>query len=73
MGAPVNSPGDDLFYRPDGKNPGMAYMSSNRSGGKGGLDIYRVIIPEQPLTALPDSSLIVLPDSLESITVSGYR
>lgn len=73
MGAPVNSSGDDLFYRPDERNPETAYMSSNRAGGKGGLDIYKVIIQEKPLPALPDSSLNAVPDSLKPITISGIR
>jgi hypothetical protein len=39
MGEPINSAGDDLFYHitPDAN---IALLSSDRSGGLGGLDIY---------------------------------
>lgn len=73
MGAPVNSPGDDLFFRPDEQNPETAFMSSNRSGGKGALDIYKVILKEMPSSVLPDSSVIAQPDSLKTISISGER
>jgi len=41
LGYPINSPGDDLFFRPtaDGN---IAYFSSRRAGGLGGSDIYKV-------------------------------
>ncbi|MCF8299850.1 MAG: tetratricopeptide repeat protein [Haliscomenobacter sp.] len=41
MGYPFNSPFDDVFYSTtmDGKT---GYYSSNRSGGKGNLDIYYI-------------------------------
>ncbi|MDR3184219.1 MAG: hypothetical protein LBT49_02290 [Prevotellaceae bacterium] len=41
MGYPLNSPDDDLFYHitPDTT---IALLSSNRRGGRGGLDIYVV-------------------------------
>jgi outer membrane protein OmpA-like peptidoglycan-associated protein len=41
MGYPVNSPGDDLFYRLT-SDSAIALLSSRRSGGFGGLDIYAV-------------------------------
>ncbi len=44
--APVNSAANDIFFKiaDDGSN---AYFSSNRLGGYGGLDIYKVLI-DQP-------------------------
>jgi outer membrane protein OmpA-like peptidoglycan-associated protein len=41
MGYPINTPYDDLFYAStaSGKH---AYISSNRDGGQGGMDLYRV-------------------------------
>lgn len=44
--APINSAANDIFFKisDDGSN---AYFSSNRLGGFGGLDIYKVLI-DQP-------------------------
>ena len=42
MGYPINGPGDELFYRRT-SNPHTALISSSRSGGFGGLDIYYII------------------------------
>jgi len=41
MGYPVNSPDDDLYYRLTSDTT-LALLSSKRSGGFGGLDIYFV-------------------------------
>jgi len=41
LGFPINSPYDDLFYSTTA-NGKFAYISSNRKGGKGGMDIYKV-------------------------------
>ncbi|MDR1667918.1 MAG: OmpA family protein [Bacteroidales bacterium] len=41
MGYPINSPDDDLFYRLTSDST-IALLSSKRSGGFGGLDIYAV-------------------------------
>ncbi|MDR1153088.1 MAG: OmpA family protein [Bacteroidales bacterium] len=41
MGYPVNSPDDDIFYRLTSDST-VALLSSRRSGGFGGLDIYAV-------------------------------
>jgi outer membrane protein OmpA-like peptidoglycan-associated protein len=41
MGYPVNSPDDDIFYRLTADTT-IALLSSRRSGGFGGLDIYVV-------------------------------
>jgi outer membrane protein OmpA-like peptidoglycan-associated protein/tetratricopeptide (TPR) repeat protein len=41
MGYPINGPDDDLFYRYT-SDPTLALLSSKRSGGFGGLDIYFV-------------------------------
>jgi len=39
LGMPVNSPGDDLYFRVD-KTGLKGHFSSNRDGGMGGQDIY---------------------------------
>ena len=41
LGYPINTPYDDLFYSATASGR-CAYISSNRAGGKGGLDIYKV-------------------------------
>ena len=41
MGYPINTPYDDFFFASTA-NGKFAYIASNRSGGKGGYDIYRV-------------------------------
>jgi len=41
LGAPINTPYDDLFYSSTASGK-VAYIASNRKGGKGGLDIYKV-------------------------------
>jgi len=40
MGVPINSVFDDLYYTTYGR---LAYFSSLRPGGNGGMDIYRVM------------------------------
>ena len=41
MGYPINTPYDDFFFSASA-NGKYAYITSNRAGGKGGNDIYRV-------------------------------
>ena len=41
MGYPINTPYDDLFFS-SSANGKYAYIASNRAGGKGGNDLYRV-------------------------------
>ena len=41
LGYPVNTPYDDFFFATTA-NGKFAYISSNRAGGKGGYDLYKV-------------------------------
>lgn len=41
LGYPINTPYDDFFFASTA-NGKFAYIASNRDGGKGGFDIYRV-------------------------------
>ena len=41
LGYPINTPYDDLFYSANASGK-YAYIASNRQGGKGGLDIYKI-------------------------------
>ncbi len=47
MGYPINTPDDDLYYIP-GSNEKIAYLSANREGTKGFIDIYKVIYLGKP-------------------------
>ncbi len=50
MGYPVNTVWDDIFYFPSPVNDSVFYFVSDRSGGFGGLDIYRgSVLPQEPL------------------------
>lgn len=60
IGYPVNSPWDEVFYKPSPADDSLFYFVSNRKGGYGGLDIYtgkispadRIpdkVLPEQPI------------------------
>lgn len=56
MGYPINTPYDDFFFASTA-NGKFAYIASNRSGGAGGYDIYKVTFwgPEKmPITDVED-------------------
>ena len=48
MKSPINSPQDDFGIIFEAKNE-VGYFSSNRSGGKGGDDIYQFTLPSLEL------------------------
>ncbi|MFO7850986.1 MAG: hypothetical protein ACQERS_07645 [Bacteroidota bacterium] len=43
LGLPVNSQSNELFYKPGKINSEEAWLASDRPGGYGGFDIYRLI------------------------------
>ena len=49
LGYPINTPYDDMFFAGTASGK-YAYIASNRAGGKGGLDIYKVTFlgPKKP-------------------------
>ena len=54
LGYPINTPANELHFTISGDGK-TGYMSSDRSGGKGGMDIYFVTMPheeEKPLTVI---------------------
>ncbi len=53
MGIPVNSQSNDMFFRPSRLNKGEYWLASDRPGGYGGFDIYKLVI-----TAPPDTSIV---------------
>lgn len=56
LGKEVNTSGYDVAYKitTDGK---YAYFSSDREGGKGGYDIYRISLPK---TAMPEKNVLTV-------------
>ena len=59
LGYPINTPYDDLFYSATASGR-YAYISSNRDGGKGGLDIYKVTYwgADKPMSTDVEDQLI---------------
>jgi flagellar motor protein MotB/tetratricopeptide (TPR) repeat protein len=59
LGYPINTPYDDLFYSATASGR-YAYIASNRAGGKGGLDIYKVTYwgADKPMTLDFEDQLI---------------
>src|SRR5690554_2560745 len=56
MGYPINTPYDDFFFASTA-NGKYAYISSNRPGGAGGYDIYKVTFwgaPKNPIVDMED-------------------
>ncbi|MEX2483805.1 MAG: OmpA family protein [Brumimicrobium sp.] len=56
MGYPINTPYDDFFFSGTA-NGKYAYIASNRDGGKGGFDLYKVTFwgpPKNPIVDLED-------------------
>lgn len=56
LGYPINTPYDDFFFSTTA-NGKFAYISSNRAGGEGGYDIYKVTFwgdPKEPVTTTED-------------------
>lgn len=59
IGYPVNTPDDELFYRPS-DNEKQAYYSGTRPDSKGGKDIYQVIFlgTEKEMMLLSEDQLV---------------
>ena len=56
LGAPINTPYDELYFT-IAANGKYAYFSSNRAGGKGGMDIYKATFwgtPKKPIVITED-------------------
>lgn len=56
LGYPINTPYDDFFFAATA-NGKYAYISSNREGGEGGFDIYKVTFwgpPKEPIFDVED-------------------
>jgi len=71
LGSPINTPYDDLFYASTA-NGKYAYIASNRDGGKGGLDIYKVTYwgpPKQMLIASEDFLLASIAEPIQDVQI----
>lgn len=73
MGYPINTPYDDFFFASTA-NGKFAYIASNRAGGKGAYDIYKVTFwgPEKaPMTDVEDYLLASLAYPIKDASVEG--
>jgi outer membrane protein OmpA-like peptidoglycan-associated protein len=74
MGLPVNSPADDQYFRIT-KDGNRAYFSSDRTGGRGGFDIYvsyfKTAVKEQKTNNNPASFVELLSNEIRKNGNSG--
>jgi hypothetical protein len=73
LGYPINTPYDDFFFASTA-NGKFAYNSSNRAGGSGGYDIYKVTFwgPEKaPITDMEDYLLASRAQPMKDAQVEG--
>ena len=73
MGYPINTPYDDFFFSATA-NGKYAYLASNREGGKGGYDIYRVTFwgPEKtPVMATEDYLLASIVNPMKDNSIES--
>ena len=59
LGYPINTPYDDFFFASTASGK-FAYIASNRDGGKGGLDIYKVTFWGDPKELIVDTEDFLL-------------
>lgn len=63
-GYPINTAWDELFYQPSYTDDSLFYLTSNRSGGLGGLDILQgKILPDEPVTVVIPPA-VIKPDTI---------
>jgi outer membrane protein OmpA-like peptidoglycan-associated protein len=73
LGYPINTPYDDFFFAATA-NGKYAYIASNREGGKGGYDIYKVTFwgPEKsPALATQDYLLASIAKPIQDPELAG--
>lgn len=69
MGYPINTPYDDMFFAATA-NGKFAYIASNRAGGKGGMDIYKVTFwgpDKEPITEAQDFLLASIANPIQDV------
>ena len=73
MGYPINTPYDDHFFAATASGK-YAYISSNREGGKGGLDIYKVTFwgtPKQLIVDTEDYLLASVANPIQDVKIES--
>lgn len=73
LGYPINTPYDDFFFAATA-NGKYAYIASNREGGKGGFDIYKVTFwgPEKnPVFSTEDYLLASIANPVKDNVIEG--
>ena len=73
LGYPINTPYDDFFFAATA-NGKYAYIASNREGGKGGFDLYKVTFwgPEKtPAMATEDYLLASIAQPIQDPELAG--
>lgn len=73
MGYPINTPYDDFFFASTA-NGKFAYIASNRAGGEGGFDIYKVTFwgPEKnPVFSTEDYLLASIANPVKDNVIEG--
>jgi outer membrane protein OmpA-like peptidoglycan-associated protein len=73
MGYPINTPYDDFFFSSTA-NGKYAYISSNRAGGQGGYDVYKVTFwgPEKtPVMATEDYLLASIVNPIKDNSIES--
>ena len=73
LGYPINTPYDDFFFSATA-NGKYAYIASNRAGGKGGYDIYKVTFwgeEKQPALATEDYLLASIVNPIKDNSIEA--
>ena len=73
MGYPINTPYDDFFFSSTA-NGKYAYIASNRDGGQGGYDIYKVTFwgPEKnPVSSIEDYLLASIVNPIKDNSIES--
>jgi outer membrane protein OmpA-like peptidoglycan-associated protein len=68
-GYPINTPWDELFYFPVADNDSSFFFASDRSGGFGGLDIYRGRFLPPPPPKPVEIPVPLLPEKHDTVIV----
>jgi tetratricopeptide (TPR) repeat protein len=74
-GFPLNTPWDELFYSPAKDSDSSFFFVSNRSGGFGGLDIYkgRYLPPEPEPVIIPEPAAVAVTDTIRMDTLAVLK